>query len=193
MESWSSLPESTLDDAGPESRALLRAGCPSFRSAARYLHELPYGRNTDRADFRLVLVEGRGTCSTKHALLAEVAREQDLRVSLVLGIYDMTAANTPGVGRVLAEHGLDRIPEAHCYLAYAGRRIDITRAGISPRLAVSEIRQEWTIEPSQIGGHKVAIHQRYLRSWLEEQRNLSVSFDELWRIREACIGALGAA
>jgi hypothetical protein len=39
-------------------------------------HELRYGRNADRADFRLVLSEGRGICSTKHALLAAVAFEQ---------------------------------------------------------------------------------------------------------------------
>src|SRR5215510_1573063 len=55
MESWLVLPEAPLDAAGPDSVALLRLGCQSYRSAARYLHELPYGRNADRADFRLVL------------------------------------------------------------------------------------------------------------------------------------------
>jgi hypothetical protein len=28
----------------------------------------------------------------------------------------MSEANTPGLGRVLSQHGLDSIPEAHCYL-----------------------------------------------------------------------------
>jgi hypothetical protein len=193
MESWSILPEAPLNAARPDSQAFLRVGCESFRSAAKYLHELPYGRNADRTNFRLVLVERRGTCSTKHALLKAVALEQNLPLSLAIGIYDMTEANTPGVGRVLASHRLENIPEAHCYLRYAGRRVDITRSGAAPQVALPHIREEWTIEPSQIGAHKVALHQRYLRDWLREQRHLSLSFAELWRIREACIIALGAA
>ena len=110
MESFSILPDAPLAAAGPDSEAIRRIGCATFRGAARWLHELPYGRNTDRAEFRLVLAEHRGTCSTKHALLAAVAAEQDLPVSLTIGIYDMSEANTPRVGRVLAAHGLD-IPE----------------------------------------------------------------------------------
>src|SRR5262245_37335349 len=105
MESWQALPEHPLAVAGPESEAFLRAGCKTYRSAARTLHALPYGRNSDREDFRLVLIEQRGTCSTKHALLAALALEQQLDVALTIGIYDMSERNTPGVGRVLAAHG----------------------------------------------------------------------------------------
>src|SRR5215510_7093760 len=137
MESWLVLPEAPLDAAGPDSVALLRLGCQSYRSAARYLHALPYGRNADRADFRLVLSEKRGTCSTKHALLAALGIEQRIAVELTLGIYDMDERNTPGVGRILSAHGLDRLPEAHCYLRYAGRRVDITRPGLSPQSPIT--------------------------------------------------------
>ena len=193
MESWLSLPGAPLSAAGPDSEAFLRLGCDSYRSSARYLHELPYGRNADRADFRLVLSEGRGTCSTKHALLAAVALEQRLYVSLTIGIYDMTEANTPGVGRVLSAHGLSSIPEAHCYLTYNGRRVDITRSGVSPDLPIAQIHEEWSIAPSQIGAHKITLHQQYLRRWLRRHRHLSLSLEELWRIRESCIHELGAA
>jgi len=105
----------------------------------------------------------------------------------------MTEANTPGVGRVLTAHGLESIPEAHCYLRYAGHRVDITHSGVAPQQAISDIRDERTLEPSQIGAHKIALHQQYLRVWLRDQRHLSLSFEELWRVREACIVALGAA
>jgi hypothetical protein len=191
MESWIVLPESPLSGSGPASESFRQIGCASYRSAARHLHELPYGRNRDRADFMLVLPERRGTCSTKHALLAAVALEQKLPVALTIGIYDMSEANTPGVGRVLSAHGLESIPEAHCYLRYADRRVDITRAGVSPQASIDRFREEWTIEPAQIGAHKVELHQRYLRNWLREQ-NLAFSFVELWGIREKCIQALGS-
>jgi hypothetical protein len=53
-----------------------------------------------------VLCEGRDTCSTKHALLAKLSRENGRRVALILGIYEMDEANTPGVGAVLKPNGL---------------------------------------------------------------------------------------
>ena len=190
MASWPVLPAAPLEAPGPHSEAFRRAGCDSYRSAARYLHELPYGRNSDRADFRLVLSEKHGTCSTKHALLAAAAREQDLSVQLTIGIYDMTDANTPGVGRILAAHGLTRLPEAHCHLKYAGHRVDITRSGISAQAPIV-FQEEWTIEPDQIGEHKVALHRRYLRDWLREHREPRLSLEQIWRIRESCILALG--
>ena len=186
------LPEASLDAPGLASAAFREIGCVTYRSAARHLHELPYGRNSDRANFWLVLPEQRGTCSTKHALLATLASEQNLPVSLTVGIYDMSEANTPGVGAVLSAHALESIPEAHCYLAYAGLRVDVTRTGASPRTVIAHFHREWTIEPAQIGAHKVALHQRYLRDWLREHRDLELSFDELWRTRESCILALGS-
>jgi len=193
MESWTILPEAPLDGLGPASEAFRTIGCDSYRSAARHLHELPYGRNSDRADFWLVLSERRGTCSTKHALLAEMALEQRLPVTLTIGIYDMAEANTPGVGGILARRGLESIPEAHCYLTCSGRRVDITRSGVSPRASIAHFHEEWTIAPAQIGAHKLALHRGYLREWLRGRRDLSLSFEELWQIREACIIALGSA
>jgi uncharacterized protein (TIGR00369 family) len=69
------LPDFALDDGRPLGREFAALGLGSYREAARYVRSLPYGRNTDRSDWRVVLKEGRGACSTKHALLAELARE----------------------------------------------------------------------------------------------------------------------
>jgi hypothetical protein len=192
LESWPILPDAPLAAAGADSEALRRAGCATYRAAAKHLHELPYGRNADRADYRLVLAEGRGTCSTKHALLAAVAREQSLPVALAIGIYEMTEANTPGVGRVLSAHGLAGLPEAHCYLVYQGHRVDVTRSGVIPEAPIQRFDVEWTIEPSQIGEHKVKLHREHLRRWVEARPDLGLSLDELWRIREECIRALAS-
>ena len=102
--------------------ALTIYGWRRYRDAARHVRSLPYGRNSDRSDWRLVLAEGRGTCSTKHALLSELARENGRHVALVLGVYEMDGGNTPRIGAVLERDGLPRAPEAHCYLAYEGGR-----------------------------------------------------------------------
>ncbi|MBI3246032.1 MAG: hypothetical protein HYZ50_05955 [Deltaproteobacteria bacterium] len=191
MHSWSALPAAALKNVGAMSADFLARGIGDCRAAGCYLHRLPYGRNTDRANFRLVLPEGRGTCSTKHALLAELAREQELPLLLTLGIYEMHERNTPGVGYILGRYGLPFIPEAHCYLTYRGRRIDVTRSGVEPTEPIDRFLYEETIVPEHIGDYKVHMHQRFLREWVVSTDFAgNRSFDEVWAIREACIAAL---
>src|SRR5437016_6324405 len=106
MKSCESLPTSPLAEAGEIIAAFLSARLTDYRSAARYVRDLAYSRNRDRADHLSVMRERRGTCSTKHALLARLAIEQRLQISLMLGIYEMSELNTPGVGAVLRHHRL---------------------------------------------------------------------------------------
>jgi hypothetical protein len=192
MKSLAALPNFSLQPVDGVTRLLLALGARDFHGAARYVHQLPYGRTSDRANFRLVLHESCGTCSTKHALLAQLAREQGMAIALTLGIYEMTENNTPGVGPILARYNLPFLPEAHCYLTYNGMRIDITRSGVEPTEPITHFLYEEPITPEQIGAYKVALHRRFLQEWLarsETARPYTVA--DLWRIREACIAALG--
>jgi len=192
MDSWALLPPVALSPLGPLSAEVIACGMTDFRAVGRYLQALPYGRTADRADFRAVLRAGRGTCSTKHAFLAALAHEQGLPVVLTLGIYAMHERNTPGVGAVLTQYGLASLPEAHCYLIYAGRRIDVTRCGKAPTEPITELLHEESIIPEQIGDYKVTLHRHFMQRWInanaEQVRGLS--FEDVWRIREACIAAL---
>jgi len=179
---------------GPITRLFRAAGAYDFPGAALHVLGLPYGRITDRSRFWRVLEEGRGTCTTKHATLAELAREQGIEVQLMLGIYEMSEGNTPGVGRVgrvLSAHGLAYIPEAHCYLRCQGERIDMTGvpAGATP---IERFLHEEPITVEQIGGYKNDLHRRFLRDWIPRTEPVrGRSLDDVWRIREACIAALG--
>lgn len=89
------LPSFALHTEGPLGRRFAALGLDDYRDAARHVRDLPYGRNSDRSNWRLVLKEERGTCSTKHALIAELAHENGRPVALVLGVYEMDGANTP--------------------------------------------------------------------------------------------------
>ena len=112
------LPNFEFNFDGNASRDFLSLGLSNFHAAVEYVWRLPYGRNSDRADFNLVLKEKRGTCSTKHALLAQTAFEQNFPVDLMLGIYEMNAENTNGIGAILDEAGVQSLPEAHCFLSF---------------------------------------------------------------------------
>jgi hypothetical protein len=178
------LPDFALDASRPLGGRFAALEVFDYRGAARHVRSLPYGRNSDRSDWRLVLEEGRGTCSTKHALLAELARENGRRVTLVLGVYEMNEVNTPGVGAVLKRDGLRCVPEAHCYLVYEGARVDLTRQGGGQ---TQPFLNEKEIEPLQIGGYKVAAHKGFVRRWAEER---GLDPGHVWRVREECIAAL---
>ncbi|CAA9445695.1 MAG: hypothetical protein AVDCRST_MAG02-417 [uncultured Rubrobacteraceae bacterium] len=178
------LPDFGLDTSGRLGSHFRALGADDFRTAARYVRDLPYGRNSDRSAFSLVLTEGRGTCSTKHALLAALAREHDADVELRLGVYLMDGANTPGVADVLDAHGLAGLPEAHCYLAYRDERVDVTGAGAN---AVQRLLREEAIEPEQIGAYKVDMHRDFVRTWAAGR---GLDPERAWTAREECIGAL---
>ena len=105
--------------------------------------------------------------------------------------YEMSEGNTPGVGRVLSAHGLSYIPEAHCYLRCQGERVDMTGvpAGATP---IERFLHEEPTTVDQIGAYKNDLHRRFLRDWIARTEPLrGRSLDDVWRIREACIAALG--
>jgi hypothetical protein len=192
MLSWDSLDPSRFKPAGVVTTAFLHMARTDLRTAGQYVCGLPYGRNSDPNDPLIVLAEQRGTCSTKHALLRRLAIEQGLDVALVLGIYEMTERNTPGVGPVLQRHGLNGLLEAHCYLLTGGKRIDVTRAPSVRRVEpIERFLYEVEIDPEQIIHYKNAVHKQFLMKWIADKGGLGeLSFDEVWEIREECIARL---
>ena len=181
--------ENRLASDGEISRLARSHGLGTFADAVHHVRSLPYGRISDRSDYRLVLGEARGTCSTKHALLAALAQENLLAVSLILGIYEMTDANTPGIGGALSKHGLLSIPEAHCYLRTSYGVIDATTEG-SPDGAERRFLHEETISPKDIGAYKNAVHRRVLADWLHATGQAVFGLDAAWAAREDCIAVL---
>jgi hypothetical protein len=192
MHSWEALEAVAFRPAGAVTAAFLRDKADNLRSAGRYISSLPYARNSRPDDPLIVLCEQRGTCSTKHALLRRLAVEQNLDIALVLGIYEMAEQNTPGVGKVLRKYGLANLPEAHCYLRMAGRRIDVTRAiDQAPGKAISRFLYEEDIDPAQITDYKAVLHRRFLSKWIVANGGLGGrSLVDVWNIREECIASL---
>ncbi|RSC31580.1 hypothetical protein EGT36_23515 [Agrobacterium sp. FDAARGOS_525] len=150
-----------LTSDGELSRFARLCGLETFGEAVEYVQRLPYGR-TSEPDFRLVLTEGRGTCSSKHAFLAALARENGLVIELVLGVYEMTEENTPGVGNELAQNGLSAIPEAHCFLRTDHGVFDVTMPEGSRKSDRRHFLHEEVITPEDVGIYKAIVHRRVL-------------------------------
>lgn len=190
MHSWNALDPVPFEPSGAITTAFLGI-TTDFRAAAKYVCELPYGRNSNANDPLIVLAEHRGTCSTKHALLRRLAIEQELDIALILGIYEMTESNTPGVGAVLQRHGITGLLEAHCYLRTKNKFIDLTRASFeSPGDPIARFLHEEEIDPKQITDYKIKVHRKFLEQWIADSGLGGLSLAQAWEIREECIARL---
>jgi len=176
-----------LNAQKPLTSIVVNSGILNWGDLIIYTKKLPYGRNSDRKDFSLIISEKKGSCSSKHAFLKKVADENELpNINLILGIYKMTEKNTPKIGTILSENNLDFIPEAHCYLEINHEKIDITSENSSFKTLEKDILQEIKITPEQVVEFKVNYHKEFLKKWIVNN-NISYSFEELWIIREQCI------
>lgn len=161
----------------------------NFESLLEKVKVIPYGRNLNRHDFSLVLSENKGTCSSKHAFLKDFADKNNIKnVKLYIGIFKMNDQNTK-IGTILSSKNIDYIPEAHCYLKINGNPIDVATTDSFYEKIKNELLEEIEIIPSQVVDFKVEYHKNYLKKWLDETKS-TISFEEIWKIRELCIEEL---
>ena len=159
----------------------------NWQETINFVKQIPYGRNSNKTDFSLVLSENKGTCSSKHAYLKDFAdKNAILNVKLFIGIYKMSEINTPKIGTFLSENNLDYIPEAHCYLKVNTEVIDVTSATSDFEKIKNDILQEIEIEPFQVVDFKIEYHQNFIENWILKHQ-IKHTFDQIWKIRETCI------
>ncbi|WGK63965.1 hypothetical protein [Croceiramulus getboli] len=184
------LPDFKLKPEGPLSKMLISRGDSSYLQVVDRIARLPYGRNTNPADYASLLEQGHGSCTTKHAFLKAVADENGFTsISLNLGIYKMTTDNTPHVGPILNKYGLDFLFEAHVYLRHDDEIYDFTFPDTTDVLWEEDLFTEFDIQPNQITDYKRDTHQYFLREWIKRD-TVPHDYTTLWSIREECIQAI---
>jgi hypothetical protein len=170
-------------------KQLLELGILNWNDVLTHVRDIPYGRNSNREDLSLVLKENKGSCSSKHAFLKEIANQNNIpNVQMIIGIYKMNESNTK-IGNILSENFIDYIPEAHCYLNINGERLDCTTGSSSFEKIKNDLLEEMEIDPYQVGEFKIKFHQDFIKKWLIGTES-SFSFNEIWTIREKCIAYL---
>ncbi len=181
------LIDQEIKACGPLSELALSLGLNTWLKLFRHLKHLPYGRNACRSDFSLVLKEGQGSCSSKHALAKQIAVENRVEeLKLILVFYKMNPANTPGIGSALDDFSLDYIPEAHCYINFNSIDWDLTNSQSSVARLQPYIISKEEIEARQVIEDKIFKHKQFLKEWLKDQC-LSYDLVKLWTVRERCI------
>ncbi|MBX9450180.1 MAG: hypothetical protein KL787_10890 [Taibaiella sp.] len=185
------LPDFDIQENGTISGQFLLKNIRTFHQATEFIQHLSYGRNRDKDDLTTVFSDNKGTCSTKHAVLKQLANENGYEhIKLMLGIFKMNGANTSKVAAVLMKNKVQFIPEAHNYLKFEDVIFDYTKPNSFAANFARDLIFEIEIRPNEIHQRKIELHKKYLVEWLESNPGINYSLSEIWKIREACIEAL---
>jgi len=164
-------------------------GVKNLYQTIEYIHQLPYCRISDNTNYHLVLKEQRGTCTPKHALIAELASSLNIPLYLKAGIVIMNANNAPKIAPILKKYQLNEIIEAHTYLEYEHHQLDITFPEKTNFKMTYPLLKERNLTLHDLGEIKMAWHKEAMKEFLLTQ-HLPYDLDQIWEIREQCILAL---
>jgi hypothetical protein len=126
MKKHTVFPDKIIVEAGPIARAFLNMGIKDFHNACRYVHELPYGHNSNRDDSMILFKENMGNCTTKHAVIGTLSAELNLAIVKNIGIYAMTEEIVTGTEQILVKYDLPYVPMIHCFLVYQDNYVDLS-------------------------------------------------------------------
>ncbi len=121
----SNITNRSLSEGGLLSRRLIERGCNDFHSACRWIKGLPYGSNLSYGIDSL-FVDGRGTCTTKHGVAAELAAELGLPVFKFIVYYQLNESIIEGAAEILKGSNVPFIPGRHCVLGHNTHFTDLT-------------------------------------------------------------------
>lgn len=126
MDSYDKLPDKEIKPLGEISKKILELGINSFKDACHYVHNIKYGYNSNYDDKMILFKEKKGTCTTKHAVIAGLAKELKIPLFKNIGVYKFTEEISTGVNKILKKYNVPYVPMIHCFLVYDEFRFDLT-------------------------------------------------------------------
>ena len=174
MDSPHLFPDNNITPAGIISEAFIQRNIRSFHAACDYVLRMPYGYNTDRDDLMSLFAEGKGTCTTKHAVIGTLALELGLPIRKHIGIYAMTEALVTGTSAILNKYALPFLPMVHCFLADATHRADLTEGNRNGKNGpIDEFLYTVKVEPNISAKDEYLLYRKALKEHILNQGELA--------------------
>ncbi len=126
MDPYDNLPDAELKPIGDLSKRFLDLGIISFKDACAYVHNIDYGYNSNYEDKMIFFEEKKGSCTTKHAVIAGLAQELNIPLYKHVCVYKFTEDITTGVQEILDKYEIPYVPMVHCFLVYENYQFDLT-------------------------------------------------------------------
>lgn len=178
------FPDRAIAAKGPVSEAFVRLKIETLHAVCRYVPGLPYGYNSDRDEFMILFKEGKGTCTTKHAVIGSLTRELEIPIQKHVGIYDMTEEIVTGTRELLARLGLPYIPMLHCFLVYETFRVDLTEGNRNGKnRSIEEFLFTERVDPNISGKDEYLLYRRALTDVILKRPELNGA--EIRRVLQA--------
>jgi hypothetical protein len=148
MDSYNRLPDKEIVSNGTISTKFLSLNISSFKEACLYVHNLRYGYNSDKDDELILFKEQKGSCTTKHGVIAKLAEELAIPLYKKVGIYKLTEKIVTGTKTIIEKYGLPYVPMVHCFLAYKDYRFDLTEGNNNGKnRSIEEFIHEEQVKP----------------------------------------------
>jgi hypothetical protein len=192
MEPYSVFPDNRIETTGPVSKRFLDLGITDFAAACRWVHELPYGYNSDRDDLMILFKEKMGSCTTKHAVIATLAAELEIPVDKSVGIYPMTEELVTGTREILERYGLPYLPMVHCYLVYGDYRVDLSEGNQNGKNGpIDDFLYTETVTATISGKDEYLLYRKALKAHVLPRKELEgIDLKTLLKAREEGISLL---
>lgn len=148
MDSYDKLPNAPIIPSGEISRKFLELGIESFKEACNYVHNIDYGYNTNYEDKMIFFKENKGTCTTKHGVIAGLAEELNIALFKHVGVYKFTEEISTDANEILEKYEIPFVPMAHCFLVYKDFRFDLTEGNCNGKnMSIEEFIHEEKVDP----------------------------------------------
>jgi len=129
LDSYDKLPDAEIKLVGEISRKFLDLGINSFKQACEYVNTIEYGYNSNYDDKLIFFKEKKGTCTSKHAVIAGLAEELNIPLYKYVCVYKFTEEISTGANEILKRYNIPYVPMVHCFLVYKNLRFDLTEVG----------------------------------------------------------------
>jgi len=186
MDKFTVFPDKPISNVGIISAKFLSLGINKFIDACRYVHDLPYDHNSNRDDLMILFKENKGTCTTKHAVIATVAAELNLLIVKNVGIYAMTEDIVTGTKEILAKYKLPYVPMVHCFLVYGEYRVDLSEGNDNGKnRPIEDFLYTQQVEPNISAKYEYLLYRKALKDHILTQKEMrGVDIKQILHARE---------
>lgn len=192
MDKFDVFPDIRIDRFGVVSAEFLKMGVTGFHEACLYVHEMPYGYNSNRDDLMILFKEKMGSCATKHAVVATLSEELGLPIGKSIGIYAMTEEIVTGTQEILKDFNLPYVPMIHCFLVYDHYRVDLTEGNFNGKnRPLDDFLYTETVSPNISAKDEYLIYRNALKESVLHREELSgVDVKRILQAREKGLALL---
>jgi hypothetical protein len=188
MDSIEVFPNVNIQAKGAVSEKFLERKIETFCTACHWIKNLPYGSNSNNENSLILFEENRGTCTTKHGVIARLASELELEVYKNLGFYRLNDEIVRGVNAILQTHRLKFIPQIHCFLEYESFRVDLTEGNCNGKnKTIEDYDFVVRVKPDLTHEEQKSYYISYLNQYFAiEPRLAEVGIPTILELLEAC-------